>query len=541
MIRALIPILLFFMLLLPTALLNAATADETSADVREVRSDAPVTIFNRTVAVFRAPFLGVTAADRAKRAEEVLGQILSKGGQGVVRLQQVPQGYAIMLDGILAFFVVPEDSDPLKQESLQETAQKSVTALEQVVRETLEARNLATMLHATALALAATALLLLTGWLLQRSRTWLGNRLTRLANTYSEKLSVGGESLLNRERIIILISRTVSLIHWPIIALLLFNWIGFVLSRFPYTRPWGEQMNQYLLNLVKNLGSTVINAIPGMLVALLIFFIAKLLTSLIKTAFDRIEQGKFEFAGLDRDTIRPTRRLIAAAIWLFALAMAYPYLPGAQTAAFKGLSVLVGLMVSLGGSSLVGQAASGLMLMYTRTLRTGEYVQIAATEGTVMELGLFATRIRTGLGEELSLPNALIMANITRNYSRTVQGPGYILDASVSIGYDTPWRQVHAMLVEAAQRTGGVLSDPPPQVFQTALSDFYPQYRLVCQAIPSQPSTRAEAMNALHANIQDVFNEYGVQIMSPHYLGDPAHPKWVPKEKWYPPPVRQDG
>jgi small-conductance mechanosensitive channel len=321
------------------------------------------------------------------------------------------------------------------------------------------------------------------------------------------------------------------------ITFLLFNWISFMLSRFPYTRPWGEQLTSYLLDLVKSLSITILHTIPGLIVAVLIFFAARLFTGLLNNIFDRIEQNNISIAGLDQDTVRPTRRLVSTAVWLFALVMAYPYLPGSHTEAFKGLSVLIGLMASLGASSVVGQAASGLILMYTRTLRPGEYVQINDSQGTVVELGMFATRIRNGLGQELTIPNSLVVGNITHNYSRTVQGAGYILDATVTIGYDAPWRQVHAMLIEAARRTTGVLHDPAPKVFQTALSDFYPQYRLVCQAIPSGPVHRAEAMSALHANIQDVFNEYGVQIMSPHYLGDPDQPKVVPQKNWSPPPA----
>ncbi|PPA00575.1 mechanosensitive ion channel protein MscS, partial [Pseudomonas sp. MWU12-2312b] len=229
----------------------------------------------------------------------------------------------------------------------------------------------------------------------------------------------------------------------------------------------------------------------------------------------------------------------ALAIWLFALAMAYPYLPGAGTDAFKGLSVLIGLMISLGATSVIGQAASGLILTYTRTLRPGEFVRIGEYEGTVTELGMFTTRIRTGLGEVLTLPNSMITNSVTKNYSRTVQGDGYVVDTVVTIGYDTPWRQVEAMLLEAARRTTGILAVPTPQVFQTALSDFYPEYRLVAQAIPSQPRTRAELLSMLHANIQDVFNEYGVQIMSPHYFGDPGEAKWVPREKWYSAPAQE--
>jgi small-conductance mechanosensitive channel len=221
--------------------------------------------------------------------------------------------------------------------------------------------------------------------------------------------------------------------------------------------------------------------------------------------------------------------------------MAYPYLPGAQTAAFKGLSVLVGLMISMGGSSLVGQAASGLILMFTRTLRPGEYVSISDKEGTVVELGIFNTRIRNGMGEELTLPNSLILGTVTKNYSRTVQGHGFVLSTTVTIGYDTPWRQVHAMLTEAARRTAGVLTDPLPRVFQTALSDYYPEYRLVCQAVSSTPLSRAEVLTSVHANIQDVFNEYGVQIMSPHYMGDPSLAKIVPEKEWYAAPAVAPG
>ena len=224
-------------------------------------------------------------------------------------------------------------------------------------------------------------------------------------------------------------------------------------------------------------------------------------------------------------------------VWLFAAAMAYPYLPGSGTEAFKGLSVLVGLMISIGASGIVGQAASGLILMYTRTLVPGEYVRIGDNEGTVVEMGMFTTRMRTGLGEELALPNTLVLGTATRNYSRAVKGAGFVVDATVTIGYDAPWRQVHAMLVEAARRTDGLLAEPAPVVFQVALADFYVEYRLVAQASLEQPRARAEVISALNQNIQDVFNEHGVQIMSPHYLGDPAQPKVVAKANWYASPA----
>jgi small-conductance mechanosensitive channel len=242
---------------------------------------------------------------------------------------------------------------------------------------------------------------------------------------------------------------------------------------------------------------------------------------------------------VDKDTAPPSRRLATLAVWIFALVMAYPYIPGSDTEAFKGLSVLLGLMVTVGASGIIGQAASGLILMYTRTYRPGEYVRLAESEGTIIAMGVFTTRLRTGMGVELTIPNSSVLSSVTHNYSRALNGKGFMIDVTVTIGYDTPWRQVRAMLVEATRRTGGILEDPEPRVYQVALTDFYVEYRLVCQALPEDPRPRAEAMSNLHAAILDVFNEHGVQIMSPHYFSDPRDAKVVPPAQWYAPPARK--
>jgi small-conductance mechanosensitive channel len=506
------------------------------------QSSATLMVFNRIVTVFRVPYQGIPAEERAQRAEAAVRRQLLQNlhGPGKVNLEPIKGGLLVKLDGRQVFTLQEGDADLLQDETLEQVGKQSADALELVARETREARNLSALLKATGYALAATLVLLFLVWLFNRSRRWLAARLVGLAHTHAERLTVGGATILHRERLFSLVQRGVNLVFWLLVLFFFYDWLGFVLSRFPYTRQWGEQLNQYLVDTALQLGKAILRTIPELLVALLIFLTARFLIEILKTFFDRIEENKLEIAWLDSDTVRPTRRLVSAGIWLFALVMAYPYLPGSGTEAFKGLSVLVGLMISLGASSLVGQAASGLILMYTRTIRTGEYVQIAGNEGTVMELGLCTTRIRTGQGEELTLPNSLILGNVSRNYSRTVEGNGFILTTTVTIGYDTPWRQVQAMLVEAADRTPGINKTPPPQVFQTALSDFYPEYRLVCQAIPDGPAPRAALTSLLNATIQDVFNEYGVQIMSPHYRSDPDQPKVVPKEQWWLPPARRD-
>jgi len=329
-------------------------------------------------------------------------------------------------------------------------------------------------------------------------------------------------------------------IAWALAALVVFLWLNAVLESLPFTRPWGEKLTGLLVDILVSMGKAFLDALPGLLLVIVILALARLATQAAQFFFDRIEERDIQAAWVDRHTAKPTRILLTILIWVFAIAMAYPYIPGSESRAFQGLSVLMGLMISLGASNIVGQAAAGLILMYTRTFRVGEYVRIQDTEGTVRELGIFMTRVRTGHGDEVMLPNNFVLGNVSRNYSRGVGEPDFVLMASLTIGYDTPWRQVHAMLEEAARRTPDVRMEPAPRVFQTALSDFYVEYQLSARCAAESALARADATSRLYGNIQDVFNEHGVQIMSPHYLGDPAAAKIVPRARWFEAPAQPE-
>ena len=505
------------------------------------RSAAELTVFNRHITTFRSPVLGVSPEDRVERARTRIEELVGRPGAHRVTEKATPIGRVVNIDGAMAFVLVPEDADSLKGEEFEAAVASAVLAAQQVVDETREARDVRLLVRGLLYSLAATAALVLLVWLLGRLRGAATRRLTVLARAHAGKLQVAGAELVNRERLLLLVQWLVKLVYWTITLLIAYEWLGFVLGRFPYTRPWGEGLIAFLSGMVGKVVLAVVAAVPGLILAGVIFVGARFVIQILRTFFDRVERGHLTTRWLDADTVLPTRRISSAVVWLFALAMAYPYLPGAGTEAFKGISVLVGLMISLGASSVVGQGASGLILMYTRTLRVGEYVRIGDHEGTVVESGLFVTRILTGLGEELTVSNSIVVGSVTKNYSRVVKGAGFVLDTVVTIGYDTPWRQVEAMLLEAARRTEGVVGDPPSRVHQTALSDFYVEYRLVTYASPKRPVPRALVLSALHANVQDVFNEYGVQIMSPHYLGDPAQAKVVPKDGWSPPPAIPPG
>ncbi|PJI50780.1 MAG: mechanosensitive ion channel protein MscS [Pseudomonas sp.] len=518
-------------------------AGETAApaaqlDATEGVAAAPVElkIANRSIIVFHATLLGETPAAREKRARTVIEEALQGTEDLQVSIDPILHSYLVLLGGRRAFFVSPLDVDP-PEASVREAAEQAAANLRTVVEETGQARSVRFLLVALGFSVLATlvyATLLKAAHYLRRK---LRSRLPQLMRERARQIRVGHFPLFDMQYLYYLADRLLSLLYWALVLLLGYKWLSYVLSQFPYTRPWGESLDVHLLQLLDYLLSGIVGAIPGLAVALAIFFIARGISGFSQRMLQRLSRPG-AIGWLTEETLQPTTRLTSLAIWLFAVVMAYPYLPGSGTEAFKGLSVLVGLMISLGASSVVGQAAAGLILTYSRTLRAGEFVRIGEHEGTVTEVGMFNTTIRTGLGEVLTLPNSMIAGSVTRNYSRAVQGSGYIVDTVVTIGYDTPWRQVEAMLIEAARRTDGILQTPAPRVFQTALSDFYPEYRLVAQAIPSEPRPRAELLSLLHANIQDVFNEYGVQIMSPHYLGDPRQEKLVPPEQWYSAPAR---
>jgi small-conductance mechanosensitive channel len=518
---------------------SAPAASATAgAPVFETSATAPakLVVFNRTITTFRAPLLGMSPAARAQHAGARLADLLARPGSLVVDAAVIPQGRAVQIDGALAFVVTTDDRDPLAAQSLDEITQQAMGTLRLVVQETRESRDAHAMGLSTGRLARATLVAALLVGAAARARRGIDAWVTRQAQARAERLRIEGAQLLERERVLRFVERCSRLAFALLMLLVAYVWLGFGLAQFPYTRAWGEQLNGFLLGVAARIARGVADALPDLFVALVIVVLARVAVRVARGFFDRVETGQIRLQRLDPELAAITRRVVVVAIWLFAIAMAYPYIPGSDTEAVKGLSVLVGLMVSLGAAGQVGQALSGLVLAYTRIFRRGEYVRIADCEGTVTELGVFATRIRTGMGEELSVPNALALASVTRNYSRTVSG-GYVLDATVTIGYDTPWRQVHALLIEAAQRTPGIAPDPAPRVYQVALTDFYPEYRLVCQALPTDVARRAELLDALHASIQDVFNQYGVQIMSPHYFADPAAPKVVAPQDWHRPPA----
>jgi small-conductance mechanosensitive channel len=324
-----------------------------------------------------------------------------------------------------------------------------------------------------------------------------------------------------------------------LVLVLVFVYIELMLSLFPWTRTYAVPMLDLLIAPLQDIARSVLDYLPKLAFLVVLVLVARYGLNLLQSFFLGIQRGRITLTGFDPDWAMPVYKVARLAFVAFTVVVAYPYIPGSESPAFKGISLFLGIVFSLGSSSSIANIVAGYMVIFRRAFKVGDRVKIGEQVGDVVEMRLQATHLRTIKNEEISVPNSLILNTQVTNYSSLARKGGLILHTSVTIGYDAPWRQVHAMLLLAAEKTEGLLKEPKPFVLQTALSDFYVSYEL--NAFTDSPLEMVTIYSRLHQNIQDAFNEHGVQIMSPHYLGDPAQAKIVPREQWYRPPAKQEG
>ena len=379
----------------------------------------------------------------------------------------------------------------------------------------------------------ATVALLVSVWILRRVKAWLLGRLEQVSFP-PERLVPGLAA--DFHPLIVQAGKTLVNLAWAAtILVLVYIWLAYCLSQFPESAVWAEQLKEFLIALVIEFGRGALGAIPGVIAVVVVLLIARWFVRLIRIFFDKVASGSISLPGLERETARTTQALIIIIVWLLALVAAYPYIPGSGTAAFQGLSVLIGLMVTLGSTGIINQVISGLFVVYSKSVRAEDYVRVGDIEGEVIDVGFLATKLRTPRQEEITIPHSVLVGTATTNYSSLAGDNGMAVTTSVTVGYDVPWRQVHALLQLGAARTQGLRRVPLPRVMQRELSDFCVQYMLLAHL--EDGKNRAAVLSELHAQIQDAFNEFGTQIMSPHFEAQPEKPVVVPKSRWYAAPA----
>ena len=497
---------------------------------------ADVKYMNRKITRLRAQVMGNQPEHRAEDSTNRIETQFEIRRTDPVDSVYFDQGVLIRLDQKTMFAITTADLDVVAGETLESRAEKAIANLETAIKEAKALRNPGQILKSLGYALVITLAYALWIWFLLRIEKLVQRRVMQ-ATAGKLKRSVAGMIAKESDHLVKIVKSAGRLARAIGIVLVLFStyiWLTAVLKRFPYSRPWGEALGGYFLGVIAWIVGGILDAIPGLFIVVVIFYLTRALSRMMSATFTAVQEGRLTLPGVDADTAQPTKKLVTAAIWLLAIVVAYPYLPGSGTDAFKGLSVFVGLVVSLGSTGVVNQGMSGFMLMYSRALRVGDWVHVGEVEGEVLQLGMLSTKVRTREGEEVTVPNAVVISKETVNYTRFAK-EGVQVSTVVTIGYDTPWRQVHAMLEQAAAMTPGVRKEPPPFVLQIGLSDWYPEYKL--KAVIENPPDRPKVLSTLHKNIQDIFNQYGVQIMSPHYINDPPEPFLVPPDQRSPAPA----
>ncbi len=306
-----------------------------------------------------------------------------------------------------------------------------------------------------------------------------------------------------------------NILRWLIIALVFYAYVTFNLRFVPGAGTVQRALREFVTSPFVAIWGSIIAYLPNLFFVVVIACLAYAAIRLSNFIFDRIDQGTITFGGFHRDLALPTAKLVRFALFIVALVAMFPYLPGAKSPAFQGISIFLGILLSFGSSSAIANIISGIILIYMRPFQSGDRVSIAGTVGDVVERTILVTRIRTVKNEVITIPNAAVMGAHIINFSTATQGEGLILHTTITIGYDAPWRTVHELLIGAARATPGVLPAPAPFVLQTALDDFYVAYQL--NAYTADATRMAFTYSALHANIQDGFNAGGIEINSPHY------------------------
>jgi small-conductance mechanosensitive channel len=315
-------------------------------------------------------------------------------------------------------------------------------------------------------------------------------------------------------------------------------YLHYVLLLFPWTRAVGGRLSHVVLDPLSTLSLGIVGYIPDLVFLIVLALLTRGVLRVVHVFFGRLGDGTLKMGNFDPDWAVPSDRIAKILIIAFALVLAYPHLPGSGSEAFKGISLMIGLIFSLGSSSVIGNVIAGQSLAYRRAFKVGDRVKIGEHVGEVSQVRLLTTYLRSPKNEQIVIPNSTILNTEVVNFSTLAHDKGLILHTIVGIGYETSWRQVQAMLLQAAARTPGLLRQPAPFVLQRALGTFAVDYEL--NAYCDSPHTMLLLYSALHSHIQDVFNEYGVQIMTPAYEGDPEQPKVVSPDHWYVEPAIAD-
>jgi len=540
-------LLLLLALLLAVPLLFAAGEGQAAqAGKKQVKKEAPapveqspVQFQDRDLFFITSRVLSLSPKDRAEIISKKIQKIAKDPFIDPAGIATVPQETGVdIVAGDIILMTVTETDARQAGVSTAVLALENAEAIRKALTEYRRATSWEGILLGVLYTVLLTAALLALFYALKRFDAWFNGQVPVLRERLglwqeTSRQKIGGlarflpiEAFLS---IVKILAKTFRII---LSLFLLYFYFSLVLGFFPWTQAIAATFLSFILRPLSVIWKGFVAMLPDLAVIVIVTILTFYVLKFLKIISRELEKGGFEIEGFYQDWAMPTYKLVRILVIVFYLVVIFPYIPGSGSDAFKGVSIFLGVLFSLGSTSAVANMVAGIIITYMRPFRLGDRVRIGETEGDVMERTLLVTRIRTIKNVDVTVPNTSVLGSHIINFSLSSEASdkGLILNTSVTIGYDVPWRKVHDLLIAAALATEQILPEPKPFVFQTSLNDFNITYEL--NAYTRMPSRKAVLYSLLHQNIQDAFDRAGVEILSPGYAnlrdGSPSTIKPVP-------------
>jgi small-conductance mechanosensitive channel len=402
-----------------------------------------------------------------------------------------------------------------RNETRSEMARLDLEILKKAIQQERESTSLKSIIIQVFSTLLVILILIIIVYFVHRLFKLAYRRIRSLKGVMFKGFNIKGLEILPAEKQVQLALHIGKAVEVIIILLLIYFSLPILFSFFPWTKDISSELLQFTLKPLNMIVVGILDFLPNLFVIIVVLVVTRYLIKIMKLIAEGVERGTISFPRFYPDWAKPTFNLIRILLYAFVFVLIFPYLPGSSSPAFRGVSIFLGLLFSLGSSSAIANLIAGLVITYMRSFKIGDRVRIGDEVGDVIEKSLLLTRIRTIKNEEITIPNSTILSRYSINYSSASQNLGLILHTTVTIGYNAPWRTIHQLLVSAAKSTSGILNQPEPFVLQTSLDDSYVSYQI--NAYTDQPNRMAQIYSELHQNIQDKFNEAKVEILSPRY------------------------
>ena len=486
--------------------------------LRRTTHGSPVMVDGDTLFLLYTKKGGMTALQRAQEAGEQMELIGKKINldPNRVYIENTDIFSDIMYDAEVMVSVTDADAmwEGVSRDSL-------VAARKQIVVEKFRQMQKEYGLWRMVESVLYCLLVLVVQFFLYRFTSWgfarIDRRIEKMKDTRLKPIQIQSYELLNTEKQVALLLLASRILKWIVILLQLLITLPIIFGIFPTTKGFALKLLGYFLVQVKDIALGVIGYIPNLISIFVIWFAIKSLVRLARYIAQEIENGNLKINNFFPEWAMPTFHIVRILLYTFMIAMIYNYLPGSDSGVFQGISVFIGIIISLGSSTLIANLMAGLVITFMRPFRVGDRIKLNDTVGDIIEKTPLVTRVKTPKNEIVTVPNSFVMSSLTTNYSSSAQEYGLIIHTDVTFGYEVPWQQVHQLMIQAALATEHIEAEPRPFVLQTKLDDWYVVYQI--NAYTRHPEKMAVIYSQLHANILDVFHAAGIEVMSPHFMG----------------------